>query len=42
MNATRQPSPAIVSQEAARALPLWALLALGLTYVVAGFVGREP
>lgn len=42
MNATRQPSPAIVSQEAARALPLWALLALCSVYIVAGFVGREP
>ena len=42
MNATRQPSPAIVSQEAARALPLWALLALCAVYILAGFVGREP
>lgn len=42
MNAARQPSPAIVSQEAARALPLWALLALCSVYIVAGFVGREP
>ena len=42
MNAARQPSPAIVPQEAARALPLWALLALCAVYIVAGFVGREP
>ena len=42
MNAARQPSPAIVSQEAARPLPIWALLALCATYVIAGFVGREP
>lgn len=42
MTADRKPSPAIVSQEAAHPLPGWALLALGATYVAAGFVGREP
>ncbi len=40
--ASRPPSPAIVSQEAVRAMPRWALLVLCLAYVLAGFVGREP
>jgi hypothetical protein len=34
--------PAIVSQEAVRRLPRWALLLLCVAYVLAGFVGREP
>ncbi len=36
------PSPAIVSQSAARRLPRWALLLLCLAYIVPGFVGRSP
>ena len=36
------PNPAIVSQDAARPLPRWALLLLCLAYVVSGFVGRSP
>lgn len=35
------PTPAIVTQAAARRLPRWALLMLCLSYVVAGFVGRD-
>jgi 4-amino-4-deoxy-L-arabinose transferase-like glycosyltransferase len=35
------PTPAIVTQAAARRFPRWALLLLCLTYVVAGFVGRD-
>lgn len=37
-----QPSPAIVTQDAARRLPRWALLLLCLAYVVPGYVGRDP
>lgn len=37
-----QPSPAIVTQDAVRRLPRWALLLLCLAYVVPGYVGREP
>ncbi|MFT3779688.1 MAG: hypothetical protein QM772_15690 [Ottowia sp.] len=40
MNA--KPSPAIVTQDAARRLPRWALLLLCLAYVVPGYVGRDP
>lgn len=36
------PSPAIVTQSAARRLPRWALLLLCLAYIVPGFVGRAP
>jgi len=37
-----QPSPAIVTQDAARRLPRWALLLLCVAYVVPGYVGRDP
>jgi len=37
-----QPTPAIVTQNAARPLPRWALLLLCLAYVVPGYVGRSP
>ncbi len=37
-----QPSPAIVTQSAARPLPRWALLLLCLAYVLPGFLGRAP
>jgi len=37
-----QPTPAIVTQSAARRLPRLALLLLCIAYVVPGFVGREP
>jgi len=37
-----KPSPAIVSQDAVRRLPRWALLLLCLAYVVPGYVGRAP
>ena len=36
------PSPAIVAQNAVRRLPRWIMLLLCATYVLAGFVGREP
>ncbi|MCM2345689.1 MAG: hypothetical protein NDI95_03430 [Acidovorax soli] len=36
------PTPAIVTRNAARPLPRWALLLLCLAYVVPGFVGRGP
>jgi hypothetical protein len=36
------PNPAIVSQDAARPLPRWALLLLCFAYVASGFVGRNP
>lgn len=36
------PSPAIVAQNAARTLPRWIMLLLCATYILAGFVGREP
>ncbi len=35
-------TPAIVTQEAVRRLPRWALLLLSVAYVLAGFIGREP
>jgi 4-amino-4-deoxy-L-arabinose transferase-like glycosyltransferase len=37
-----QPTPAIVTQDAARRLPRWALLLFCAAYVIPGFVGREP
>ena len=37
-----QPTPAIVSQDAVRRLPRWALLLFCVDYVVPGFVGRAP
>ena len=37
-----QPIPAIVSQQAVRTLPRWALVLLCLAYIVPGFVGRAP
>jgi hypothetical protein len=37
-----QPSPAIVTQDAVRRLPRWALLLLCVAYVIPGYVGREP
>jgi len=36
------PSPALVSQHAARRLPRWVLWTLGLLYVLPGFIGRDP
>ena len=36
------PSPALVSQDAVRRLPALALVLFVLTYVMAGFWGREP
>lgn len=36
------PSPAIVAQNAVRSLPRWIMLLLCATYVLAGFVGRDP
>jgi hypothetical protein len=39
---TRIPSPAIVAQDAVRRFPRWALIALCIAYVLAGFAGREP
>jgi hypothetical protein len=38
----QRPTPAIVSQEAVRRLPRWALPLLGVVYVLAGFLGRDP
>jgi hypothetical protein len=35
-------TPAIVTQDAVRRLPRWALLILSAAYVLAGFMGREP
>jgi hypothetical protein len=35
-------TPAIVTQEAVRRLPRWALMLLSVAYVLAGFLGREP
>ncbi|MBS7806678.1 hypothetical protein [Variovorax sp. PCZ-1] len=35
-------TPAIVTQEAVRRLPRWALLVLSVAYVLAGFIGRDP
>ncbi|MFM2262100.1 MAG: hypothetical protein RI959_776, partial [Pseudomonadota bacterium] len=37
-----RPTPAIVTQLAARRLPRWVLLLLGLLYVLPGLVGRQP
>ncbi|WP_354441871.1 hypothetical protein [Ottowia thiooxydans] len=37
-----QPSPAIVTQDAVRRLPRWALLMLCVVYVLPGYIGREP
>jgi hypothetical protein len=37
-----KPSPAIVTQDAARRLPRWGLLLLCVAYVIPGYVGREP
>jgi len=37
-----RPSPAIVTQDAVRRLPRWALLLLCVAYVIPGYVGREP
>ena len=36
------PTPAIVTQRAARPIPRWALLLLCVAYVVPGFIGRDP
>ena len=36
------PTPAIVTQNAVRTLPRWALLLLCVAYVVPGFIGRDP
>ena len=35
-------TPAIVTQDAVRRLPRWALLLLSVAYVLAGFIGRDP
>lgn len=35
-------TPAIVTQHAARRLPRWVLVLLGLAYVLPGWLGREP
>ncbi len=37
-----KPSPAIVTQDAVRRLPRWALLLVCAAYVIPGYVGREP
>ena len=44
INSAHKPAstPAIVTQEAVRRLPRWALFALSIAYVLAGFIGREP
>ncbi|MGV3678450.1 MAG: hypothetical protein ACO1PM_01830 [Acidovorax sp.] len=36
------PTPAIVTQNAVRPLPRWALMLLCIAYVIPGFVGRAP
>lgn len=36
------PTPAIVTKEAVRAFPRWALVLLCIAYVVPGFIGRDP
>lgn len=36
------PSPALVTQDAVRRLPRWALLLLCVAYVIPGYIGREP
>ena len=38
----KPPSPAIVSSQAARKLPLWFLLSLCVVYVLAGNMARAP
>ena len=40
--AVNPPSPALVTQDAARRLPRPALWLLCLAYVLAGFIGRQP
>ena len=42
MSDLQRPTPAIVSQLAARRLPRWVLLLLGLIYVLPGLLGRQP
>lgn len=42
LSASPATTPAIVTQEAVRRLPRWALLILSVAYVLAGFIGREP
>lgn len=42
MSELQRPTPAIVSQLAARRLPRWVLLLLGLIYVLPGLLGRQP
>jgi len=37
-----RPTPAIVTQLAARRLPRWVLILMGVLYVVPGFLGRDP
>jgi hypothetical protein len=39
---TTAPTPAIVTQEAVRRMPRWALFLISVAYVLAGFIGREP
>ena len=36
------PSPVLISQQAVRRFPRWALVAIGLLYVLAGFAGHDP
>lgn len=36
------PTPAIVTKDAVRAFPRWALVLLCIAYVVPGFIGRDP
>ena len=36
------PSPALVTQDAVRRLPRWALLLLCAAYVIPGYIGRDP
>lgn len=42
LSSVKHPSPALVSQDAVRALPRSLLLLLCVVYVLAGFVGRSP
>ena len=42
MSDLHSPTPAIVSQLAARRFPRWILLLLGLIYVLPGLLGRQP
>ena len=42
MSDLHSPTPAIVSQMAARRFPRWILLLLGLIYVLPGLLGRQP